>query len=1736
MKNKIISAILVLSNLLAIMNPSAVLAQESVYLQDFNDSADGWSMVNNVTLDDTANAPEGAFETVSETAVHASATGNGNRSAYINIDDTLFGENISSRAVYEFDFYIAGATRTCNMLTLGNSQADSYTDLSNTFFALGNGDGVGARTTLRYYDYELCEWITVENGNAVWLHLRLYADFETKNMRFIITDTSGTEIRRSRVISFAESFNDGTQAKLNRMILTGFRSNKGGVTLDTWIDNFEVFEMNNEDIEFVNEQEEIPMVMEKLSPVVMRPGEETAVTVTVNDEAAEITAVSSDDSVATVVADNREIKISASANGYATVTVTADNGKTTKTESFAVTVTDEAEESEPVTVSLIENSRPSASIVMDEAYSDEKSYSRIMRAAGDLRQDFGLVSGQLDANDIPIDDTTQKRDARLTAADGGVPEIITNADGKNAIIIGSIEESTIIKKLILEGRLDEAAQIRGNWEGYVIKTLKNPTDGIENAIIIAGTDTNGTVYGIYDLSQYIGVSPWYWWSDVPVSVKQELTYDRETVVKPCADVKYRGIFINDEEQLVKWCETKFPNDEVHGPNEYVYRHMFEAILRCGANTLWPAMHEYTTAFNTPVDENGIPVNAKAADEYGIFMSASHCEVMNRNNVGEWATWYEENKDRYSITGGEGTDGNVQQLSANKAYDYTINKEAILAYWRERVEANKDFKNIFVLGIRGVHDGSPVMSNLEGAGYGTGNDGVVAMMKDVITEQRKMIKEIYGSEDAVPQVFIPYKEMNTYYNHNNGELAGWLPDDIMIMYAEDNFGYLRQTTSEAERMRSGGSGVYYHNSYWGTPKSYLWLNSVPVTLMHEEMQKAYDTGSDRYWILNVGDLKPGELNMEFFLNMAYDIDMYNSENIGEVYYKSQAMRDYGLSESDAEIYADEMMKICGYLQTKRPEFFGCEMSGSVNTPSFAESREFQLSVTQHGDEAQRRLNEWNETASVLKSLYDKMNEGQKTAFYEQVYFAVLQNINVTQEYVYFWKNQQYSAQGRYGSSKVYAELSKKAIEKLDTDQNDFWSLNNNKWDKVINHDHIIGYQHNQGIVIVPEDRYTYLEPKNGVGAVCEGQLLPDDDVTLTFDSDADNVRFIDVFGKNNSKSKWHATTDADWIVLSKESGEVYTEERINVSVDYDKAQQGENIGSVSIYNDGEEIPVAVFNIKALKNDIEYEENTYAEANGYVVLEAEHFSDNIPGSDGSEWKIVPNLGTSGSSVKGYPDLADKVRKDYAENCAKLVYRVYFKTAGTFSGTMYRLPTLNEGSENEVARTNRVGIGVNSNSPTILYGTTVTGGTAWKANVMRAYEKHGFTVEITEPGYHDIVVYKIDSSICFDKIVINTGAVADNSLIGPPESPNNIAAAAQITPAEIDASVLGSQPGPIQCSAVYNNGTVYINTNTAVSAMVVFAKYNDDGTLAETEIKNIELSVGDTQVSTELAGNVKVFVWDSEEEMKPLCDVAGYEKKTYVSEVFDGYDVNVWSGTKPQLITDEENQYIQMETTTSPKGGYVLFDEIDGSNMCFEIEADIKISPADTAGNAQFAIGSSTPTFQNNSPDDGIVKGNESDPAERNSGYILAIEYVTGSTLFVNGESISTDFIGEWMHIKATADFTTKLVKITISDKNGNSETVTADFYSSLGDNESIGSIYMRGARNNGIVAADNLVIKSSEESVYEDAETPDDTEVPDDTENPSYAPGEPVSGTETDKTTYDSSSKKIDVDFGAFGFLL
>lgn len=427
---------------------------------------------------------------------------------------------------------------------------------------------------------------------------------------------------------------------------------------------------------------------------------------------------------------------------------------------------------------------------------------------------------------------------------------------ENAILIGTIGKSRLIDSLIESGKLN-VSPIINKWESFKIITLKNPLPNVKQALVIVGSDRRGTAFGVLSISEAMGVSPWYWWSDVHPIHQKEVFISSLDFNQSSPSVKYRGIFINDERfgGLAIWAAKKFdPETGNIGPK--TYQKVFELLLRLKANYLWPAMHPGTRAFNS------FPENAKLADDYAIVMGSSHCEQMLRNNEDEWKA--------------VGTYG---------PFNYGTNRQTMVKYWEDRVKANARYENTYTLGLRGIHD-----YVMEGAKT---LEEQVSYTKGAVSDQRNMLSQHVNPDvSKVPQVLCAYKEvLGIYQNGLN------LPEDVTLLWADDNHGFIRQLSDPKEQTRSGGAGVYYHLSYHGDPESWIWLSSLSPSLIAYEMTKAYEYGANRIWIFNVGDIKPAEKELTFAMQMAWNIKRWTPLNAHN-FIKEWASYTFGEKNSDA----------------------------------------------------------------------------------------------------------------------------------------------------------------------------------------------------------------------------------------------------------------------------------------------------------------------------------------------------------------------------------------------------------------------------------------------------------------------------------------------------------------------------------------------------------------------------------------------------------------------------------------------------------------------------------------------------------------------------------------------------------------------------------------------------------------------------------------------------------------------
>lgn len=590
------------------------------------------------------------------------------------------------------------------------------------------------------------------------------------------------------------------------------------------------------------------------------------------------------------------------------------------------------------------------------------------------------VSIVVDKNDCPLalkladviaDDIQRVGDVR--------PQVVnTKSNGPN-LFIGVAGKSRFAQFL-------DANNLKGEWERYVIKTEKNN-------VYVVGSDPRGLAYGLFHISEKIGVNPWYWWADIPVQKQLNIDFN-ENYLSQSPSIKYRGIFINDEDWGLKtWAERNFEK-ELGDIGPKTYDKVCELILRLKGNMLAPAMHTCTGAFYSH------PESQKVAAQWGIMITTSHCEPLLFNNAApsEWT------KER---------DGE---------WNYLTNKETIYNKLDTRIRETAQYDNIYTMGMRGLHDE---------AMKGSTDPAVRARTLEKVFKDQRDILAKYKKTDIteIPQIFVPYKETLDIYNAGIN-----VPEDITIVWPDDNYGYMKRVSNEAERNRKGGSGVYYHLSYLGTPHDYLWINTTPPVLMYEELMKAYEAGADRYWLLNVGDIKPMELGIQTFFELAWNVNNFSFETVNQHQAK-------WLSELFGKQYQDEFQQILdNYYRLawkRKPEYMGYEIEWDSQENDRLHDSDFSFK----DGSAQQRLKEYENLANEVEAIMEALPEQQKTAFFQLLGFSVKAANFMNRKFLFAQHNHE---TGNAGD----AIRSKKAFDDINSLMEEYNSMSNGKWNQMM----------------------------------------------------------------------------------------------------------------------------------------------------------------------------------------------------------------------------------------------------------------------------------------------------------------------------------------------------------------------------------------------------------------------------------------------------------------------------------------------------------------------------------------------------------------------------------------------------------------------------------------------------------------------------------------------------------------
>jgi len=882
------------------------------------------------------------------------------------------------------------------------------------------------------------------------------------------------------------------------------------------------------------------------------------------------------------------------------------------------------------------------------------------------------------------------------------PAIVTDVQkisGK-AIIVGTIGHSKIIDDLIRNRKINVAG-VAGKWESTLIQTVDSPVAGIGSALVIAGSDKRGTIYGIYEISRQIGVSPWYWWADVPIEKHESLYAISQKIILKSPAVKYRGIFFNDEApSLTGWVREKYGNY-----NHQFYEKVFELLLRLKANYMWPAM--WNNAFN---DDDTL--NPVLADEYGIVMGTSHHEPMLRAQQ-EWK--------RY----GKG------------AWNYEENKQVLQNFWRTGIEHMGTHESIVTIGMRGDGD----MPMTEGSN--------IALLENIVKDQRQIIADVTKKPaSATPQLWALYKEVQDYYDKGMR-----VPDDVTLLLCDDNWGNIRKLPKLTDNARSGGYGIYYHFDYVGDPRNYKWINTSPIDKTWEQMHLAYKYGVDKIWIVNVGDLKPLEFPVQFFLDYARDPDAIPFESLHQ-YTIDWCTQQFGSLYAPA--IADIINKYTKYNGRIKPELMNAETYSLTNF-----------------NEWEKVVDDYTTLAKASSEIYSKLPEKYKAAYFELVEYPVQASQNLYSMYLSQALNKLHAKQGYIGTNQD-ADFVKFFYGQDSVLSYKYNKINaGGKWNHMMDQTHI-GYTYWQQ----PEHQTmpkidTIVVPNvAAMGISVDGDTLafPDKNAKLQLPEQnfyANNSVSFTIFSRGQKDFSYKIQSPFDWLKFSSLNGTIVNhtrenmidgQKKIDVSVDWERAPQ----------NDFKDIPVkimgagktAIIHLSVRnKRMAEKPRQSFVEQDSIVSVNAGDFISST--TDGAiHWKILSGLGKTKNAIEPFP--VTEKRDAFSVKNASVVYPIFTIDSGDAQLTVLVSPTFDMWAGTGL----KFAVAIDDEQPQIININQDNSDAAWRNDVANSIRKVVSVHHIAHAGAHTIRVWAISPAVVIQKLILNFGH-EKYSFLGAPES---------------------------------------------------------------------------------------------------------------------------------------------------------------------------------------------------------------------------------------------------------------------------------------------------------------------------------------------------------------------------------
>ncbi len=822
-------------------------------------------------------------------------------------------------------------------------------------------------------------------------------------------------------------------------------------------------------------------------------------------------------------------------------------------------------------------------------------------------------------------------------------------------------------------------EVAGKWEAFKIQLIereKNPF------LLVLGSDAHGTAYGLLELSRLIGVSPWYWWADVVPDVKDDLVIPIGYTVVQQPSVQYRGVFLNDEDWgLLPWSRSTFEPESTTSLGVRTYEKIFELLLRLRANILWPAMHSCSTPFFF------IHGAKELADKYGIILGTSHCEPLLRNTNGEW------------------------KMVAKGEYNYPANKEEVNRFWSERLEEVNGYENIYTIGMRGVHDGK--MQGVETLEEQT------VVLSEVIAKQRELLSKYIGKVAAdIPQVFMPYKEVLDVYN--NGLV---LPEDVALVWCDDNYGYITRLSDKKEQKRLGGAGVYYHMSYFGKPHDYLWLYSTQPALIYIEMKRAWDCNARKLWMLNVGDIKPGEYGMEFFLDLAWNINAITPMTIYK-YLESRLAREFGTSVAvELTNVLNEYFRLASLRKPEHMGFNRTQEYKKSKLPGGATLVEdTHFNPFMFGDELQKRANEYAKIAEAVLTLENKIPKNRRDAYYEMIQYPVLASMSMNHKLLYAQKARLF-AKYDLPAANEYAEKSLNAyyrIAELTMRYNEL--VSNGKWKGIMDMQprklpvfgspdlpRNVEFDKEQPAVVWVENMDIPLQP----GAKIE---LP------AFVQNVEESFFITLFSKGKHTVVWEIEDKPEWLRVEEQNASAFYESKLVFSIDWNQ-YKGDTKLNLNLKVDGLLYPLYVC-VSPIVDIV----TAKTESNKQISWNASSFEKS------GKNQIIQGLGHSMNAVS-------------LPKGEELLYEIYTVSTGNVvlrTGLIPNFPV--EGGDL------RYQITIDNEQPQIVSYTTKSGTEEWKERVLRNQALKITKHTIDGPGRHTIRVKALDDYVVLDQFMLD------------------------------------------------------------------------------------------------------------------------------------------------------------------------------------------------------------------------------------------------------------------------------------------------------------------------------------------------------------------------------------------------